>query len=291
MQLKADLSEGFWTLVHQEMKYYLRAYLDIVDAQKEEKPGLEHVFYIGQWGIAPSLSFPLMLAPLKSTDSVDVTRQKINRVASYIESFAVRRSINFRKFGASSIRYTMYTLVKELRGKDVESLGTILQAKLHDMEEKWDGVAQFGLHGMNRPFVKFVLARITAFIEQQSGASTNFSTYFLSLGKKPYEVEHIWANKFEEHRDEFDQQHEFDTYRNRIGDLVLLPEGTNQSYGDMSYVKKVDHYLKENLLVKSLHPKAYENNPNFNGMAEKLQNSNLNHISRSPKRTLKIGRR
>ncbi|MGO8738135.1 GmrSD restriction endonuclease domain-containing protein [Rhodoblastus sp.] len=270
MRLKADSPGEFRTLVHQEMKYYLRAYLDILDAQKQEKPGLEHVFYISQWGIAPSLSFPLMLAPLKSTDSTDVTRQKINEVARYIETFAVRRSINFRKFGASSIRYTMYTLVKELRGKDINSLRTLLRGKLNDMDEKWGGIAQFRLHGMNRQFVKFLLSRITGFIEQQSGAPTNFSAYFVSPGTKPYEVEHIWADKFEEHRDEFEQQHEFDTYRNRIGDLVLLPQGTNQSYGDMPYVQKVDHYLKENLLVKSLHPKAYENNPNFLGMAQKL---------------------
>ncbi len=270
MGLKADSPGEFRKLLHEEVKYYLRVYLDILDAQQEEKPGWEHVFYINQWGIAPSLGFPLMLAPLKSTDSPDVTRQKINEVARYIEAFSVRRSINFRKFGASSIRYTMYTLVKELRGKDLDSLRTLLQGKLNEMEEVWDGLAQFRLHGMNRYFVKFLLSRITAFIEQQSGASTNFSTYFVSPGTKPYEVEHIWADKFDEHRDEFEQQHEFDNYRNRIGDLVLLPQGTNQSYGAKSYAEKVEHYLKENLLVKSLHPKSYENNPNFVGMARTL---------------------
>jgi uncharacterized protein with ParB-like and HNH nuclease domain len=270
MKLKADSSGEFRTLVHNEMKFYLRAYLDILDAQKEEKKGWEHVFYIKHWGIAPSLAFPLMLAPLKSTDSSDVTRQKINEVARYIETFTVRRSINFRKFGASSIRYTMYTLVRELRGKDLDSLRTILQDKLNEMEETWIGLAQFRLHGMNRHFVKFLLSRITGFIEQQSGASTSFSSYFVSPGTKPYEVEHIWADKFDEHRDEFEQQHEFDNYRNRIGDLVLLPQGTNQSYGTMSYTEKIEHYLKENLLTKSLHPKTYENNPNFLGMAQNL---------------------
>jgi hypothetical protein len=270
MGLKADSPSEFRTLIHDEMKFYLRAYLDILDAQKKEKPGWENVFYIEQWGIAPSLAFPLMLAPLKSSDSPDVTRQKINDVARYIETFVVRRSINFRKFGASSIRYTMYTLVKELRGKDLDSLRTLLQGKLDEMEETWDGFGQFRLHGMNRYFVKFLLSRITGFIEQQSGASTSFSTYFVSRGTKPYEVEHIWANKFDEHRDEFEQQHEFENYRNRIGDLVLLPQGTNQSYGDMSYAEKIEHYLKENLLVKSLHPKAYENNPNFVRTAKNL---------------------
>ena len=138
------------------------------------------------------------------------------------------------------------------------------------MEESWDGFAQFRLHGQNRRFVKFLLSRITGFIEQRSGTPTSFSTYFVTLGTKPYEVEHIWADRFIEHRDEFDQQHEFENYRNHIGDLVLLPQGTNQSYGAKPYIQKIEHYLKENLFVKSLHPKAYENNPNFTQMAEAL---------------------
>ncbi|MHB1676265.1 MAG: GmrSD restriction endonuclease domain-containing protein [Sulfuriferula sp.] len=268
--LNAESPENFRKLLHEEMKFYLQAYFNILDAQKEEKASWEYVFYHGNWGIADSLGFPLMLAPLKSTDSVEVTRQKINEVARFMETFAVRRSINFRKFSASSIRYTMYSLVKELRGKDIDSLRSILRNKLAEMPETWDGVAEFRLHGMNRYFVKYLLARITGFIEQQSGASATFSTFFVSPGAKLYEVEHIWADKFDEHRDEFEQKHEFDTYRNRIGDLVLLPQGTNQSYGAMPYAEKVQHYLKENLLVKSLHFKAYENNPNFTGMAQRL---------------------
>ena len=270
MGLKADSPAEFRSFVHEEMKFYLRAYLDILDAQKEEKPGWEYVFYHFNWGIADSLGFPLMLAPLKATDTPSVTQQKINEVARFLEAFVVRRSVNFRKFGASSIRYTMYSLVKDLRGQDLDSLRALLTAKLSEMPERWEKVAEFRLHGMNRYFVRFLLARITGFIEHQSGAPTSFSTYFVNPGAKPYEVEHIWADRFGEHQDEFKQEHEFDNYRNRIGDLVLLPQGTNQSYGAMSYGEKIEHYLKENLLAKSLHPKAYENNPNFVGMAKRL---------------------
>ena len=270
MGLKADSPSEFRSLVHDRMNYFLRAYRNILDAQKEETLGWEHVFYIKRWGIAPSLAFPLMLAPLRESDSPDETRRKINAVARYIETFAVRRSINFRNFSASSIRYTMYTLVKEIRGQGLASLLTILKTKLDAMEETWNGLAEFRMHGMNRSFVKFLLSRITGFIEQQSGASTSFSTYGISSGATPHEVEHVWADKFAEHRDEFEQQNDFDNYRNRIGDLVLLPQGTNQSYGAKSYADKLEHYLKENLLVKSLHPKAYENNPNFTGMAQAL---------------------
>jgi hypothetical protein len=51
---------------------------------------------------------------------------------------------------------------------------------------------------------------------------------------------------------------------------LLLPQGTNQSYGAMPYAIKVQHYLKENLLAKSLHEKTYENNPNVLGMIQTL---------------------
>jgi uncharacterized protein with ParB-like and HNH nuclease domain len=55
--LKADSPGEFRTLVHEEMKYYLRAYLAILDAQKEETLGWEQVFYHYNWGIADSLSY------------------------------------------------------------------------------------------------------------------------------------------------------------------------------------------------------------------------------------------
>jgi hypothetical protein len=267
--VSANSSDDFEKLLYDEMKFYLRYYLAILDAQGAEKPGWECVFYHSQWGVAESLSLPLMMAPLKSSDSPETARQKINAVAHFLETFTVRRSINRRKFSASSIRYTMYSLVKEIRSKDTHDLTAIFEAKVAEMPEKWDGMREFRMHGTNRAFVKFLLSRITGFIEQQSGSASNFSTYFLNLGK-PFEVEHIWADKFDEHSDEFVQRHEFDEFRQRIGGLVLLPQGTNQSYGAKAYGEKLDHYLKENLLVKSLHPRAYENNPNFLAMRQSL---------------------
>jgi uncharacterized protein with ParB-like and HNH nuclease domain len=267
----AESSVDFKDLIYTDMKFYLKAYSDILKAQAVESEGLEHVFYIRYWGIAPSLAAPLMLAPLQATDAPEITRQKINLVARYIETFTVRRSINFRKFGASSIRYTMYSLVKELRGQSLSDLNTILQGKLDQMEEKWEGIRSFRLHGQNKRFVKFLLSRVTGFIEQEAGQSTSFTSYYIGQpNSKPFEVEHIWANKYNEYKDEFDQKHEFDHYRNHIGDLLLLPRGTNQSYGAMEYPEKVKHYLKENLLVKSLNSEAYQNNPNFVKMTQRL---------------------
>lgn len=268
MGLRADSPDGFENFVHKEMRFFVGNYLGILKAQKEELSGWEQVYYSHECGIAQSLAAPLMLAPLISSDDPETVREKIIVVAKYIETFAILRSVNFRTYGASSIRYTMNTLIKEIRRADLDKLKAILRDRLEAMDESWDGFSSFRMHGMNRWFVKYLLSRVTAYVENKAGIGTTFSTYYVKSEKKPFEVEHIWADKFDEHRNEFDQQNEFDNFRNRIGDLLLLPRGTNQSYGAMRFGEKVEHYLKENLWAKSLHPMAYENNPNFTAMAQ-----------------------
>ena len=200
-----------------------------------------------------------------------MVERKLNLVAKYIEVFSMRRAVNFRNFGASSIRYTMYSLVKEIRRKSVDDLEQILTQQIESMNETWDGMKTFRMHGQNKRFVKFLLSRISGFIDTQSGQSTDFVDYYENPNAKPFEIEHIWANKFAQHRDEFEQEHEFDEQRNRIGDLVLLPRGTNQSYSDAPYATKLPHYVKENLLVKSLNELTYQNNPNFVKMAQEIK--------------------
>lgn len=253
-----------------DFRFFLKAYFQILEAQKTLTNGLEHIYYIHRWGIASSLSFPLLLSPLATEDDEETVTFKLNLVARYIETFAVRRSVNYRRFAASSIRYTMYTLVKDIRGKNVSELKSILLDRLRTMNEDWSGMDSFGMHGQNKRFVKFLLARITAHIEKESGYSTSFATYYDESDGKPFEVEHIWADRFADHRNDFEQRDEFQRCRNSIGGLLLIPHGTNQSFGSMSYEQKREHYVAENLLAKSLCGITYENNPNFTNMCERL---------------------
>lgn len=257
--------DTFNKFINKDFKFYLRVYLIIMEASITLQKDTEHIYYIDDWGIATSLSYPLLLSPLNIDDTDEIIKMKMNLVAKYIEAFVVRRSINYKKFASSSIRYTMYTLVKEIRGKTIDELRSILTSKLESMPETWDKMNKFGMHGQNKRFVKFLLSRMSSYIDKHAGINTNYDSYFRPEGKQ-FEIEHIWANKYERHKNEFDQKADFEVFRNRIGDLVLLPRGTNQSYGDKEYKDKHKHYVKENLLVQSLTPLAYENNPNFLNM-------------------------
>ncbi len=261
---------GLTEFLEKDFPFFSDAYLRILNAQKKLTDGLEHVYYISHWGIASSLSYPLMLAPLTVHDDDSEINQKLNTVAHFIENFTVRRSVNYRRFAASSIRYTMYTLVREIRNLPSVKLESVLQNKLKEIGENWNGFDHFGMHGQNKRFVKFLLARITSFIENESGIATSFNTYYDVMFGKPFEIEHIWADSFEDHRTDFEQRDDFDRARNLIGGLLLIPRGTNQSLGAMRYDEKLKHYSKENLLAKSLCEIAYQNNPNFTNMCEHL---------------------
>jgi hypothetical protein len=119
------------------------------------------------------------------------------------------------------------------------------------------------MHGQNRKFVKFLLSRITAYVEQGAGMTSTFQTFHESPGGKPFEVEHIWADNMALQSEKFEDASDFSDWRASIGALLLLPNGTNQSYNDKAYAEKLPHYQKENLLARSLCALTYKNNPNF----------------------------
>jgi hypothetical protein len=224
---------------------------------------MPHLFYINYYGIAESLQEPLLLSPINFGDHENDIKRKLDFVSRFIETYTVKRSFNYRKFSQASIKYSMYNLIKESRSLNLTDLGLIFQRELNEMEETWDGVLDFSMHQMNRGFVKHLLSRISSYVDNLIGKSTSYYTYADPAEGKPFEIEHIWVNRFEDYRDEFEQENEFNIWRNSIGALLLLPQGTNQSFNDDSYKAKLRHYFRENTWTQTLHPDFYDRNPNF----------------------------
>ena len=254
---------GFSKFMDQEFKFYVDLYIKINNASKNLSDKLEYVYYIEKREFAHTFSFPLLMAPIKLTDNTATIDKKLTLVAKFLEMFSVFRSVNRRTLSYSSIRYTMFSLIKDIRDKDANELAKILGEKVNDFEENLDGMIELGLNSQNKRFIHFMLARITSYVEEQSSMPNNFVKYMDKELKLPFEVEHIWSDKFEEHTDEFTQRDEWEEYRNKIGALILLPNGFNQSYGALPYAQKLPHYFGQNLLAQTLNERCYDKNPSF----------------------------
>lgn len=257
-------SDDFYKFFKEQFPFFVKVYLEILDTKTDFSNDIPHINYINQWGIADSLQEPLLLATINCEDSKEIICKKIDFIARYIETFTVKRAINYKKFGQTSIRYTMFNVIKKVRkNSDIHSFASILSEEIKNIPEKFDGICDFRLHGQNKFFVKHLLSRISSYIDNIIGnENVNYAYYHHPKGKQ-FEIEHIWGNNFEMHKYEFEQENDFQLWRNSIGALLLLPNGTNQSFKDESYENKLPHYLKQNTFAQTLHKEYYKKNPNF----------------------------
>jgi hypothetical protein len=254
-------SDDFRRFVEQAMPCFARHYVQLRGVARELTPGVEYVFYNALNNL--TLQYPLILAPLRQDDDVETTIRKIRLVSGYLDILTARRIVNFRSLSYTSIVDAMFVLMKEIRELSLADLATLLRGKVDELPEAFDGVAGFYMHSQNRPQAHYLLARITHYLDTMSGVASDFESYMSRTIAKPFEVEHIWPDQYEGMADQFATPFDFALYRNRIGGLVLLPRGINQSLGSAPYSEKLKTYASQNLLARSLSPACYEKNPTF----------------------------
>lgn len=259
-ELGLKASPDFARFIEQDFAFYSRWYERLRLAAETLTPGLECIFYNAQHNF--TLQYAVLLAPLRMDDAEPVLLKKVRIVVSYLDILIHRRIWNFRAIDYSTMQYAMFLVMRDCRGKSIPELATLLRQRLDAEADTFAGNTSFRLHGMNGRQIHRMLARMTDYVETASGQTSRYAEY-IQRGKKGYEIEHIWADKPERHRQEFQHPTEFQEYRNRIGGLLLLPKSFNASYGDLIYAKKLPHYNSQNLLARSLHDKAYEHNPGF----------------------------
>ncbi len=258
-------STDFFGFIFKDFNFYAK-WSNFIRLRAEElEGGYEPIYYNANNNF--TLQYPLLLAPLRHTDTKDEIKLKLRIVASFIDILITRHIWNGRSTAERSMRGKIFPIIMSIRGNSVDDLARILTKRLAEDTETFLHNNLFSLHQQNGPQIHRILARMTDFVETGSGKPSHYAEYN-QRGNKGYEIEHIWANKYEPHTDEFSHPVEFEQYRNRIGGLLLLPKGFNASFGDKPYSEKLKHYFGQNLLAQSLHKNAYHRNPGFQKFRE-----------------------
>jgi uncharacterized protein with ParB-like and HNH nuclease domain len=256
-----DASSDFVQFVQRDFDFYSRQYLRLLEASSSPLTGLEHILYNAHHGF--TLQYMLLLAPLVPSDSPGAIDLKLRLVARFVDILLTWRLWNFRSIVYSTMQYAMFLVMRDIRGMEPKPLAVRLHETLDKEQETFATNDRLSMHQQNRWYLHRILARMTDYIEQQSGMPARYMEYVSSAGPDRYEVEHIWADKPERHTDEFSHPNDFRDYRNRFGGLLILPKSFNASYGALPYENKLPHYISQNLLARSLHPRCYQHNPGF----------------------------
>ena len=256
-----NTSDDFNRWVRQDLRFFARVYLELLDASETLKPGLDSVRFNADHGFTQQ--FQVLLAPLLPTDDEATVKAKLKLTADYLDCWLNRRLWNFKSIDYSTLQYATFLLTKELRNLSLDALRDKLITRLTNEQKELSLDDQPYLNNWNAKSLHRQLARFTHWLEEQSGQPGRYLEYIVRSSKNAYEIEHLWANHFERHTDEFAHAQEFSAHRNRVGGLVLLPKKINASLNDKAYIDKLEHYQSENLLARSLHPMCYVHNPGF----------------------------
>ncbi len=259
---------GYHQFITHDFEFYSKQYLRLIKASAKLIPGLEYIFYNAQYGFTSQ--YQLLIAPLQPDDSEQEVNIKLKLVGMYVDILLNRRIWNSHSISYSTMQYAMFNVMLDIRRKKPKALAKILVEKLEkDDPQSFSDNERFALHQMNRKYMQRILARLTDYVETESGMASRYLEYTTGKGQNKYEIEHIWADHPDQHRDEFSHPIDFAEYRNRIGDLLLLPRSFNGSYGDLPYKEKLPHYYSQNLLARSLNKQEYDRDPGFRRFVER----------------------
>ncbi len=262
-------SDSFARFIERDFDFYAKQTLAIRQAARAIVPGLESIFHNEQRAFTTQTQ--VLLSALSPDDSPDTVRRKLALVADYLDIWLARYIWSYKSTAQRTVRYGMFTLSKTLRGKTVPELSAFLRARLDEDQNTFARNPDLRVHQQNFYGVRHILARLTHWVDSQCGVASHFEDYVNAGKGRPFEVEHLWADHYERYKPWFAHPSQFERARNRIGGLVLLQRGHNQSLGDLPYDKKRDAYVAhgQSLLTRSLHPLAYKNNPAFVAFIEK----------------------
>ena len=256
-------------IIQKHLPFFSNAYELIFNASMKYTPSLEAVYYNAHNEF--TWQNTVLLAPLCIQDDLDTIKRKISATAIYLDIWLMRRVVNYIRVGYSSTAYTMFTLCRDIRGKNLTELQDILISKLDNDDATFAGspsrgragIADLNINQFSRRYIFHLLARLTSFVEVGSGKPDLFDNYVDRTVKNPFDIEHIMPNDFGLYKSQFMSREEFHSARSNIGGLLLLPADVNRSFQDKPFKDKAPHYAKENLYAASLTSGTYLHKPQF----------------------------
>lgn len=239
-------------------------YRTLLAAARGQDPEFAAIRYNAENGL--DKQYLPIIAAVEADDTETTFRDKARLIASFLDLSYMRKLVNGTVSRPNELDNDIYELVRDIRGiSSSDELRKTLSARIAELTDEFRGMTSFGLQPDNRRHIRYLLARLTAFVEAACETDRDELSEFVRYvgGDTPFEIEHVWANKFERHQVEVKTERAFHSTRNRLGALLLLPKSDNASFNDMTYPEKLPSYFRQNMLARSLNKSSRQNFPRY----------------------------
>jgi len=229
------------------------SYVTLLRARARVIPGLDAVRFNAVNGITEQ--FDLTLAAAQPDDSKPTRERKARLVANFIDLFVVTNAVNNDPCGQKEVDALVAELLPAVRlTRSEDELRRVLGEAAAPWPTRFIGILTLRMHN-NRPFVHYLLARLTAWLEVAAQRPDPIDRYLARpLDDRGYEVEHLFTSTAAKYADLVPDADDYGYLRSRLGALVLLDGPDNGGYGGDLLAKKLPYYRGNGALAGSLIP-------------------------------------
>ena len=215
-----------------------------------------------------------VLATVRANDSPGAVQQKAALVSGHLDLLFVHRLVAGGAADTGVLEGDVLSLIARLRAcESVETLRSTLIDELADEDARLGDVfaqtlklKSFGRTPYNAPQVRYLLARLTAYVETARGRANPIEQY-LDAGR-PHEIFAIWGEDFARYSAEVGgRRGTFDSLRHRLGSLLLLSADDCAQLPALAYPAQLEVLGNRHALAASLSPLSHERGQ-FKGWAD-----------------------
>lgn len=146
--------KDYYLFVKSDFDFFSNLFLTIATMRQDKDSSLN---LVSNYCIADSLYIPLLMAPICKVDETEKIKEKIEQINLFVDSFINIRTLSGRSVTQSTIRDTIYDLVKEIRNLSIDELEEVLKSKYKPLDELYDKMV---LGNYSPAYMHYFMARI-----------------------------------------------------------------------------------------------------------------------------------
>lgn len=168
-RIQLNTPSDYYFFIKSDFDFYSSLYLRIYENKYTYDTICPELYLNSIYSIADSLSYPLFMASITKIDDDRTIDSKISIIAKFIDRYANIRTIQNKNITQSSIRISIYELVRQIRKVDEYSLANILDSEIEKLLSGNSSGIYTPMRVMNNNgYFHYFLARIKYYIDEKN---------------------------------------------------------------------------------------------------------------------------
>ncbi len=181
-------SKDYYYFIKSDLDFFSSVFLRIIEYKNNNESDHDLFHIMSAYPMADSLYYPLLISPISKDDDEFSVDLKLKIVNNFIDSYINIRTICHKTITQSSIRNSVYDMIRDLRGCNIIDLYKKLLVRYYDLLNLLSDQPEF-LSFFSSSYMHYLLARE---IYSHNDSIVNFESLLRSRKRDSYVLTRVF---------------------------------------------------------------------------------------------------